>query len=311
MNLLRRLKLRHLEVFVEVARLSSVSRTAATLGLTQPAVTRSIRDLEDICGRPLVEKDGRGIKITAFGEEFVRHAGTSLAAARQGLAAMAELRLSDGPQIRIGALPTVSATIVPKAVAAYLQSGVQNRLRIISGQNRVLLRQLREGELDLVVGRLPAPEDMHGLSFEPLYRERVVFAVDANHPLASAVTFSASSLSQYPVLVPNEGSIIRPLVERLFLEQGFPEPVQAIETVSDSFGRTFIKDHQAIWIISHGVIARELTSGQFVELPVDTRTTLGAVGLCTPQDTHLPAGTNRFAQIIKDVARTSPLTTLQ
>ncbi len=306
MNLLRRLKLRHLEVFVETARLASVSRAASTLGLTQPAVTRSIRELEEICGRPLVERQGRGIKITTFGEAFVRHAGTSLAAARQGLDTMAELRLSEGPQVRIGALPTVSATIVPKAVAAYLQSGVQNRLRIISGQNRVLLRQLREGELDLVVGRLPAPEDMQGLSFEPLYRERVVFAVAADHPLAGAGSFAADSFDRFPVLVPNEGSIIRPFVERLFVEQGFPQPRQAIETVSDSFGRTFIRHHRAIWIISHGVIAQELASGAFIELPIDTRTTLGAVGLCTPNDPPPRPGTERFADFVREAARAHP-----
>ena len=63
MNILRRLKLRHLETFVEVARQKSVSRAAENLNLTQPAVTRTIRELEEICGKPLVEKDGRGIRI--------------------------------------------------------------------------------------------------------------------------------------------------------------------------------------------------------------------------------------------------------
>lgn len=124
MNSIRRVKLRHLETFVEVARQKSVSRAAENLHLTQPAVTRTIRELEEICGKPLVEKDGRGIRISHYGEVFLRYAGSSLAAARGGINALAQLHLSDGPMVRLGALPTVSATIVPKAVSRYLQSGM-------------------------------------------------------------------------------------------------------------------------------------------------------------------------------------------
>jgi LysR family pca operon transcriptional activator len=154
MNRLSGIKLRHLETFLEVARHGSVSRAAESLHLTQPAVTRTVRELEAVCGKPLVAKDGRGIRITPHGEIFLRHAGRSLSAARSGLAALQQLELVDGPLIRIGALPTVSASVVPRAVAEYLESGALNRLAIVTGENRVLLDQLRNGELDIVIGRL-------------------------------------------------------------------------------------------------------------------------------------------------------------
>ncbi|MDX5595201.1 pca operon transcription factor PcaQ [Pseudovibrio sp. SPO723] len=302
MNNLRRLKLRHLEAFVEVARLSSVSRAAEVLNLTQPAVTRTIRELEEICGRPLIEKDGRGIKISQFGEMFLKHAGTSLSAARNGINALAQFSVADGPMIRLGALPTVSAAIVPQAVARYLQSGMRNRLHIVTGENKVLLDQLRNGELDMVMGRLPAPENMQNLTFDPLYRERVVFAVDANHPLAKTLQLSIQQFNDYPVLLPSAASIIRPFVDRLFIEQGIPEPIHAIETVSDSFGRAFTRDHQAIWIISRGVIAAEIASGQFVELPIDTSSTRGAVGLVTRSDQQQGPASLFFSEILKDIS---------
>jgi len=303
MDIIRRLKLRHLEVFVEVARQSSVSRAAEVLHLSQPAVTRTIRELEEMCGRPLVEKDGRGIRISHFGEVFLRHAGTSLAAVRAGIAALKELSLAEGPPVRLGALPTVSAAVIPQAVARYLESGMPNRLKIVSGENRVLLDQLRDGALDLVAGRLPAPESMQGLTFEPLYRDRVVFAVDDGHPLAGQTRMAVEALDAYPVLLPSRDSIIRPFVDRLFIEQGIPEPRQAIETVSDSFGRAFTRQYAAIWIISRGVIAAEITSGQFVELPVDTGSTLGSVGLNTRADQPLAPAVERFAEILRGVVR--------
>tara|TARA_R110002124_G_scaffold104370_10_gene254315 strand:- start:2141 stop:3106 length:966 start_codon:yes stop_codon:yes gene_type:complete len=299
MNNLRRLKLRHLETFVEVARQSSISRAASVLHLSQPAVTRTIRELESIIGKPLVEKDGRGIRISHYGEIFLRHAGSSLAAARNGLNAVSALTMNDGPPVRIGALPTVSATIVPAAVAKYLDAGMRSRLLIVTGENRVLLNQLRNGELDLVMGRLPAPESMQGLIFEPLYKEEVVFAVRAGHPLTGQSQMSIAALNDYPVLVPSQASIIRPFVDRLFIEQGITEPRHIVETVSDSFGRAFLHGRNAIWIISRGVVAAELASGEFDILPIDTSSTLGSVGLNIRADGDLSSAAEFLADLLR------------
>lgn len=305
MSSLRRIKLRHLETFVEVARLKSVSRAAENLHLTQPAVTRTIRELEDICGRPLVEREGRGIRISMHGEIFLKHAGSSLAAARNGIAALSELTVADGPKIRLGALPTVSASIIPRAVSDYLATGMRNRLKVVTGENRALLDQLRNGELDLVMGRLPAPENMQGLIFEPLFRDRVILVVHADHPLAGQRQFGVDALNDFPVLVPTQQSIIRPFVDRLFIEQGITEPEQVIETVSDAFGRRFVEDYQAIWIISRGVVLAEIRSGHYVSLPVDTESTVGSVGLCTRADTALSPAGAYFADIIRKIVAES------
>ena len=281
MGISRRIKIRHLEAFVEVARQKSVGRAAITLSLTQPAVTRTIRELEQIVGAQLIEPDGRGIRLSHQGEVFLSHAGSGLAAVRSGIAALENVATVSGPPVRIGALPTVSATTMPGAVADFLASGVKSPLRVVTGENWVLLDQLRKGDLDLVMGRMPAPEMMTSLRFEPLYRDRVVFVVSKTHPLAGQRQVAADILAQHPVLVQPAGSIIHPFVERVMLEQGMAPPIQAVETVSDSFGRAFLRSSDAIWIISRGVVAAEIASGEFIELPIDTSSTMGAVGLIT------------------------------
>ncbi len=303
MKSVRQIKLNQLETFVEVTRHKSVTRAAESLKLTQPAVTRTLRELEAICGAPLVAKDGRGIRITPQGEAFLRHAGASLAAARSGLNAVADLEVRDRPAIRIGALPTVSALIMPGAVSRYLAESLRNPLRISTGENRALLDQLRAGELDLVMGRLPAPEIMTGLVFEPLYRDIVVFAVHNSHPLAGRISISASEISASPMLVPTSVSIIGPFVKRLFIEQGLPEAAQVIETVSDSFGRAFTREHGAIWIISRGVIAAELKSGEFVALPINTQSTLGSVGMCMKANEPIEPAVEIFAGFLREEVR--------
>lgn len=301
MRLSAQLKLRHLEVFVEVARQNSVTLAAEALGMTQPAVTRALRELEAVCGKPLVERHGRGICLSSYGEMFRDHAGRSLALARDGVAMLQGLEAGEGPRLAIGALPTVSAGLVPDALARLVAESPHNRFSVTTGDNRYLLDQLRRGALDLVVGRLPAPEVMAGVDFEPLFHEQVVAVVARDHPLTQVEQVNAETLGRYPVLMPSKGSIIRPVVEQMFLEQGLVAPRNAIETVSATFGRRFVLDHEAIWIISEGVVDADLRQRLMQRLPINSDGTRGAVGLCIRSEHQLSATGNRFCAVLRDL----------
>ena len=299
MRLSSSLKLRHLEVFVEVARKMSVTQAGEALGMTQPAVTRALRELEEVCGKPLVEKHGRGIRLSGYGELFRDHAGRSLALARDGVALLQGLGEADGPLVAIGALPTVAADLVPDTLAQLRAGGAPGRFMVMSGDNQYLIDQLRRGRLDVVVGRLPAPETMAGVEFDPLFRERVVAVVAQNHPLAGVPHVPSRAFEDFPVLMPSEGSIIRPFVERMFLEQGLAMPRFPVETVSSTFGRRFVLAHRAVWIISHGVVRPELEAGSMAALPLNTDSTLGPVGLCIRREHHLSAAAQRFCAALR------------
>jgi len=276
-----RIKFRHLQTFIEVARQKSVGKAADVLSVTQPAVTRTIRELEDYLGVDLFEKEGRGIRISHFGEVFLKHAGESIAAVQRGVDSIVQAKHSLGPPLRIGALPTASVSLMPEAVAEFLEAGTGSLATIVTGENRWLLDALRVGDLDLVVGRLSAPERMTGLHFEPLYTEEVVFAVRTSHPLLSRRNFSLSEIANYTVLMPTQGSVIRPFVDRFLVTNGIAELANVIETVSDSFGRAYVQRYDAIWLISSGVVAFEIEAGRMARLEVDLSETRGAVGLTT------------------------------
>jgi LysR family pca operon transcriptional activator len=278
------IKFRHLQTFVEVARQKSVMRAAEILHVSQPAVTRTIRELEAALGVAVIERDGRGIRVTQFGDVFLRHAGASLTALRQGVDSVSQERLGQIRPIRVGALPTVSSRIMPRAMVLFLKQAIGSKVRIVTGETATLLEQLRRDELDLVVGRLAAPEKMAGFSFEHLYSEPVVFVVRAGHPILSADIPRFDNLQDFPVLMPNQSSIIRPIIDRFLIAHGVAGlPVQ-IETVSDSFARAFTRMSDAVWIISEGVIAADLAEGSLVALPFDTAETKGPVGLTMRTD---------------------------
>ncbi len=277
----------------------SVTQAAEALGMTQPAVTRALRELEEVCGKPLVEKHGRGIRLSGYGELFRDHAGRSLALARDGVALLQRLGEENGPLVAIGALPTVAADLVPDTLAQLRAGSAPGRFMVMSGDNQFLIDQLRRGKLDVVVGRLPAPETMAGVEFDPLYRERVAAVVAQDHPLAGLSHLPPAVFEQYPVLLPSEGSVIRPFVERMFLEQGLAMPRFPVETVSSTLGRRFVLAHQAIWIISHGVVRPDLEAGLMAVLPLETASTLGPVGLCIRREHQLSAAAGRFCAALR------------
>jgi LysR family transcriptional regulator, pca operon transcriptional activator len=295
-------KFRHLLTFVEVARLKSVVKAANALNVSQPAVTKTVRELEALLGVTLFEKDGRGIRITRHGEVFLKHAGAALSALRQGVDSVSLERSGAVPTIRIGALPTVSTHIMPQAVLRFLKEKTASALKIVTGENAVLLEQLRLGDLDIVVGRLAGADKMTGFVFEHLYSEQVVFAVRAGHPLLGRAISPFSALADYTVLMPTRSSIIRPFVDNLLIVNGVAHLREQIETVSDAFGRAFVQTSDAVWIISAGVVAKDIENGLLAKLPIDTRETRGPVGLTMRSDAVASLPLTILIQTIREAA---------
>ncbi len=277
-------------------------KAAEILHVSQPAVTKTIRELEEALGVAVFERDGRGIRITRYGEVFLRHAGAALTALRQGMDSVSQELFDSAPPVRIGALPTVSTRIMPRAMTMFLTEKTGSRVKIVTGDNAVLMEQLRIGDLDLVVGRLASPEKMTGLSFEHLYSEQVVFTVRAGHPLLDAGRSIFDGFADYPVLMPTRGSIIRPSVEQFLIANGVASLPTQVETVSDAFGRAFVRSSDAIWIISAGVVAADIEDGVLATLPIDTSETRGPVGLTIRADANPSTPLSILMQTIRQAA---------
>ncbi len=276
------IKLRHLQAFLEIARRRSLTEAATALGISQPAVSKTLRELEDLLGVTLMERGRAGVALTPAGDIFLHYASMSVAALRQGLDGIEQARMGSDRLLNVGALPSVAASVTPLAVELYQAKGVGGTLSIVTGPNGHMLDQLRVGALDIVVGRLGQPDAMQGLTFSQLYSEQVSLVVRPGHPLIVAPDISR--LPEFTVLFPNRNAAIRELVERLLVANGIGRLPRRIETVSNAFGRAFTRRTDAVWIISQGVVAGDISEGTLVALPVDTRITLGPVGISTRAD---------------------------
>ncbi|MCA1299524.1 pca operon transcription factor PcaQ [Stappia indica] len=297
------IKLRHLTAFLEIARRLSLTEAAAALSVTQPAISRTLKELEDRLGVTLMERGRAGVALTTEGEIFRHYASLSVAALRQGIDGLEQAAMAGETLIRIGALPSVAASVIPRAVALYLEGGPGATLDIVTGPNGHLLDQLRTGALEAVIGRLGHPEAMQGLSFVQLYSEQVSLVVRPGHPLLAQPDLAR--LPDYIVLYPSAAAAIRPLVERLVVANGIGRLPRRVETVSNAFGRAFVRSSDAVWIISQGVVANDLAEGTLAELLVDTRITLGPVGLSTRAEDAGSPDLLRFVSALRAAVRSA------
>ncbi len=297
-----RIKIRHLQCFLEVARFGQVGRAAEQLRVTQPAVSKTLRELEEALRTRLFARTPRGLVLTAAGERFQEHAATGLLALQQAVESVAQAGLLRETVLKVGALPTVAARLVPVAVQELLAARSDAVVDLVSGPNRFLLERLKSRELDLVVGRLADPDAMVGLAFEQLYSECMSVVVRPEHPLLAEAAVEPAAIARFPLLIPGRRDITRPLVERWLLAHRVPAPVRRIETVSSDFARAFLARTDAVWIISEGVVAVDLAAGTFVALPFDTALTAGPVGVTMRADERPAPIVGLFTGILRRLA---------
>ncbi|CEJ19223.1 probable transcriptional regulatory dna-binding protein [Ralstonia solanacearum IPO1609] len=199
--LLSRIRFRHLSCFVAIAQERNLRRAAERLHLSQPAISKTLGELEALAGVRLVERGRQGARLTSAGEQFLRHAVGVTQALEAATAALAGTGESSTPMVQVGALPTVASGLLPQAIARLHAERPHAGVRLRTGTNVELLAALKAGELDFVVGRMSEPDMMQGLSFELLYAEPLALVVRPGHPLLSQRGAAASlqAVLDYPL----------------------------------------------------------------------------------------------------------------
>ena len=212
----RRWTLRQLDVFATVARTGSLTRAAAEVHLTQPAVSMQLRALEDSVGLPLVEPAGRGIRLTDAGHEFAAQVEEVLERIEHLEELAARWRGVRGGRIRLGVVSTAKY-FVPRLIAHFLRAhpGVDFRLTIHNREQ--ILGELRANTVDYVImGRPPEDLDCVATPFAP---NLLGIVAAPGHPLSRRRNMKLAELAAEPFIVREHGSGTRAAMERVFAAQ--------------------------------------------------------------------------------------------
>lgn len=296
-----RIKLRHLMAFQEVARLQSLVKAAKSLSITQPAMSKTIRELEELLEATLFERGPQGTTLTAAGLTLLRHTGPALRNLDEGFQAVRGAAQQDAV-VRIGVLSTVEEGLLPLALHRLHCWAPELRAHVVTGPSAYLLSRLRAGELDMVAGRMSEAREIRDLQFEHLYYEPLILVVRAGHPLLARGARMAESLGFHAWIVPPTSTTLRDQVERFWVEQGGPPPRIALETLSLPLSRRYAMRSDAIWVAPLDAVREDLHDERLMQLPVKLESRGGSVGLCTNIALPPSAGIETLSACLRDIA---------
>jgi DNA-binding transcriptional LysR family regulator len=227
---------RELRYFAEVVDSGSIGRAATRLGVSQPALTKCIRQLEQRLKVHLLERGPRGVKPTVFGHSLWLHAKSITAEIARAQAEIADLNRSSGSILSVGILPSMTGHIMPEAVLRLSRASTHLRIRVIERPAADLLSAIVRGEFDLVLSVVDPEALPPNISASVLIRDRPSLIVRTGHPLVGPRTVPWSEIRQYPWVLPPPGSRRRGKLEALISRAttgGAPD--QIIECHSTAF----------------------------------------------------------------------------
>lgn len=278
------LKLRHLQLVVALDEHRNLGKVAALLNVTQPALSKTLGELQQGLGVQLFERTGRGLRPTEYGDLLIRHARGLL----QGLAdagdALHEMSAGATRSIRIGVQPAWASWLLPKALVDLKKQSPKASVYIREGTMDILLSELRLGNLDVLLGNLPAPSNAKGLKEHILFDDTNVLVVRAEHPLAKETKPSWETIASYPWVLPPSDTLLRQPLLVTFYTSGVTPPSSRIETLSFSIIRQYLQDTDAIASMPSKVAMHFCQKNELVQLPVTVSKLMRPVGLLWRND---------------------------
>ncbi|EDT4096864.1 LysR family transcriptional regulator [Salmonella enterica subsp. enterica serovar Mbandaka] len=294
----QRIRLRHLHTFVAVAQQGTLGRAAETHNLSQPALSKTLNELEQLTGTRLFERGRLGAQLTVPGEQFLTHAVKVLDALNTAGQALNRKEDASADVVRVGALPTAALGILPAAIGRFHQQQKSTSLQVATMNNTMLLAGLKSGEIDLGIGRMSDPELMGGLNYELLFLESLKLVVRPGHPLLQE-TITLSRVMEWPVVVSPKGTVPRQNAEALLQSQGCKMPAGCIETLSASLSRQLTVDYDYVWFVPSGAVKEDLRQATLVSLPVPTQSAGEPIGILTRVDIPLSTGAQMLIAAIR------------
>lgn len=276
---LTHLRFRHIEVFKASVRTGSMLAAGRSLGLTQPAVSKLIAELEANYGAPLLERSKRGVVVTECGAAFLRRADLILNELALGREESDAISTGVIGNVRIGVLPVVAARIIPATLLRLLREAPGMTIQIEEGTTTALLDALKRGEVDCVAGRLDPSAVPGGLQEERIVKMPIRIVVRPGHPVAKLKKPQWQHLSRYSWIAPRVGSPVRSVIDAEFASMDLPAPKVVFGSISAPLNSELLRHSDLIGVLGDDAAREYARTKQLAILPVPVTQPLPHVGL--------------------------------
>lgn len=274
-------KLRQLLMLRTVAECGALARAAELLHMSQPAVSKTIRELEDSLGERLFDRTAKGVVPTLFGQHVIRYANSLHAEIKRAAEDLTALRDGSSGRLTIGSYMVALPFLLPRALDIFYRGGDTARVSVIDGDKDKLLNGLRSGEIDIVVGRMADPAEATEIRQVPLYFEPIVLVAGRHNPLATKPDLDAQDLAQQEWVMPHASSVARRPIHLFFIRQGLELPQRVIETVSFPLIRALLMQRNTVAALPWQIVRTDIEQGSLVRLPLEMDYPALPVGIIT------------------------------
>ena len=303
----RRIKLHGLRVLQETISTGSMAKAARTLGMTQPAVSYAINEMEQALGVALLDRGPQGTRPTVFGEALTQRGVAIFNELQQGLRDITFLADPSAGAIRIGATPPMSA-VAGTAIDRLIRRHPRMSFDLVVEPTEILMRQLHQRGIELVISRMAEPVAPKGTAAEILFYDRLaVIAGKRNRWAGKRQRLTLADLMDGPWALPSPEGFLGPMIRAAFAAQGLAMPRVAV-TASSTYTLASLAAQGFFLTIHPETMLRVPTEHPLLTaLPVVLAGATNPIGLLTLKDRAPSPLAALFAQEVRGVVKSSGL----
>ncbi|MBD2867825.1 LysR family transcriptional regulator [Paenibacillus arenilitoris] len=281
-----------LEYFQTVARMQHFTRAAEKLTISQPALSRSIANLEAELGVPLFDRQGRSIRLNRYGERFLKRADRALKEIQEGKEELAAYLDPDSGTVILSFLKSLGLSAVPNLLREFGRQAPHIRFELFQQSTRDMLDALEKGEADFALSSMT--EFRGSVAWRRLWEEELYAYVPEGHPLASKPSIEIGELAEEPFIAVKKGYGLRTISDRLFEQAGIApkitfegeEVVTVLGFVSAGLGTSILPEMP------------DLVQSRAVRLRIAGAGSRRSIGLAWHKDGYLSPPAERFRSFL-------------
>lgn len=295
-------ELRDIEYFSVIAEHGHLGRAAETLGLTQPALSKSVHRLEEAMQAKLVQRTSKGMVLTTVGTALYSHVRRLRLSLEDVRREVADLAHGSAGHLRVGCAPIFSTHVLPAACARLVKEAPKLTFKATFVDLEIALPALRHGELDFYLAPFQASQH-EDLVAEHLFDQELVVYASTRHPLARKKKVGLPDLvrQRWVIAALNAPSPLR--LRQAFLDAGLPPPEIAVEANSLRLRHRIVASSNLVGFAPRESVSEAFPRSRCVVLPVRDLNYIRRVGVMYRRNAYLSPAAQRFIKILKTTAK--------
>lgn len=298
-------RIRQIVTALAIADHGSIAAASEALHTAQPAVSRTLLQLESAIGITLFHRLPRGMRLTAEGELFLPHARSVATGLLELERHLREVRSGSAGTIRIGTVVAGSADLIPLAIARFTNMNPNVKFGVVEAGPDSLYANLLSGELDIVIGRLLPLSEREHVDSEAFYQDTAQVLVRSGHPLVGgrpSKSLSLGDLVDDAWILPPPATTLRSQIDRSFETNCGRTPKRVVECVTMPTVRRLLIESDHIAVVPSGALGSDETSGDLLaRLNVQVTDQAVPIGVIKRSGVPLSRACEEFLDVVRAI----------